>query len=566
MNVTKKELSRLLTEEMKGAHRVPALLFTSPTSSFSENNLDEYEVLPTEPLHTIAGHIKNLYQEMQYHLSREDKKFFLDLVTASFGGKEVKRAVDYRLSLVDVAKSLVAQQKLVPYHPLLLSLLEIQRILYLNESKRSSQLVLRLHNVTFVHAHLATTLFKNTKFLTRRKMFGQYFHAMITHAPQQFRIVSMASSHAENEERLFNFFKTISAKTSNHHPGNVIRNAFVRLQVSSNEQHKSCVLKCNSKISKHADGLTFTNTKFSFEFIKNNSRLYQSHLERIADFLLEEENIWAETADGIEFFDSDEKLLHKRLHHFQSTTLEKELNYVKSCWLKCQAQPEKIPAFLIYDDDGFKQIISTLTTTNPFKKASPKSMSPIHHSSPIKFHAINLNLQSSEQDVHISSPTNENNNDHTNTSNANYSSVCSESQPNDDSLVSTPRKRPVPSVLFQMEEEETSAAADKPKEKPHSYITEKSKTAQVLLRLLTDEEPLISQYAQIRIKFKDDQQQYKEDLKLITAKLEVKLQILYDNLLQKLKELELNHIKTAKNLDLNGNNADYEETCTKILR
>jgi len=592
MSETKKDLTKLLTEEMRGAHRVPALLFTSPTSSLSENNLAEYEVLPTEPLHTIAGHIKNLYQEMQYHLPREDKKTFLDLVAASFGGKDVKRGVDYRLSLVDVTKSLVVQQKLIQYHPLLLSLLEIQRALYLNESKRSSQLVLRLYNVSFVHAHLATTTFKNPKFLTRRKMFGQYFHA-VAHAPRQLRIMSMASAHTENEERLFNFFKTISAKTSNHHPGNVLRNAFVRLQVSSIEQFKSCVLKCDARISKHADGLTFTNTKFSFEFIKNHSRLYQAHLERIADFLLEENNIWMETSDGIEFIDCSEILLQKRLHHFHSYTLEEELEYVKTCWVKCQKVPERIPAFLIYDDDGFKQVISTLKRRpNPFKKDSPESILPIHHSSPIKLHTINLNPITTEDNTNNSHAAVDNNNigdllvgdiddslagdnngielkgnyslDH---SELNSIMSSHQSESINDSLVSTSRKRPVPSVVFTMEEEETAAVAaadERSKKKSFQYTVEKSKTAEVLLRLLPDEEILISQYAQIRKKFKGNQQQYGVDMKLISAKLEVKLQLLYDNLLKKLRDIELTHIKVTKTLDLNGNGTEYEETCSKI--
>ena len=73
---------------------------------------------------------------------------------------------------------------------------------------------------------------KSQKKLTVRKMFGQYHHALTVHAPQQFRIVPISSTNAENEERSFNFLKTISTQTSNHHPDNVISNAFIRAQVS----------------------------------------------------------------------------------------------------------------------------------------------------------------------------------------------------------------------------------------------------------------------------------------------------------------------------------------------
>lgn len=64
-------------------------------------------------------------------------------------------------------------------------------------------------------------------------MFGQYHHILTVHAPQQFRIVTLSSTNAENEERAFNFLKSISTQTSNYHPENVIANAFMRSQVSN---------------------------------------------------------------------------------------------------------------------------------------------------------------------------------------------------------------------------------------------------------------------------------------------------------------------------------------------
>ena len=69
-------------------------------------------------------------------------------------------------------------------------------------------------------------LIGKTKHLTTRKMHGQYYHALIVHAAQQ-----MSSVNAENEERSFNFLKTVRISSSNHHPENVLTNAFIRLQV-----------------------------------------------------------------------------------------------------------------------------------------------------------------------------------------------------------------------------------------------------------------------------------------------------------------------------------------------
>jgi hypothetical protein len=229
MDDKKENLKKMLDDELKGSHSVPALLFSSPFSK--EEVLKTYEVLPAEPLHTIAGHIKNLYTEIQYHLSKDDKKIFLETVNASFGGKEAKRGCDYRLSLVDITQSFVKNNTIEEFRVILTTLLEIQQLLYGDECMRSSKSILKLYNLTFLHALEMKRLLHTPKSLTKRKLYGQYYHALVCHAPQQYRIMSLSSSNAEDEERSFNFLKTISAQTSNHHPANVIANAFIRLQV-----------------------------------------------------------------------------------------------------------------------------------------------------------------------------------------------------------------------------------------------------------------------------------------------------------------------------------------------
>ena len=80
-------------------------------------------------------------------------------MNASFSGKEAKRGCDYRLSLVDVSKMIVEQNILNRFHPLFLTLVEIQGILYNTESKRTSREILRLSNLTFIHAMEMKKLF-----------------------------------------------------------------------------------------------------------------------------------------------------------------------------------------------------------------------------------------------------------------------------------------------------------------------------------------------------------------------------------------------------------------------
>ena len=61
-------------------------------------------------------------------------------------------------------------------------------------------------------------------------MYGKYFHAITKHAAEQYRIISGRASNTEQEERTFNYLKSVSTLTSNHHAENVILNAIVRSQ------------------------------------------------------------------------------------------------------------------------------------------------------------------------------------------------------------------------------------------------------------------------------------------------------------------------------------------------
>ena len=57
---------------LQGVMRVPALLLTHPTQNLSEINLDKYEVVASEPLHDIKGHIINIISELPYILTEGD--------------------------------------------------------------------------------------------------------------------------------------------------------------------------------------------------------------------------------------------------------------------------------------------------------------------------------------------------------------------------------------------------------------------------------------------------------------------------------------------------------------
>lgn len=55
---TKGDLKELLVESLQGKQRVPALLINNPEALLFDFGLDNYEILPCEPLHDIGHHIE----------------------------------------------------------------------------------------------------------------------------------------------------------------------------------------------------------------------------------------------------------------------------------------------------------------------------------------------------------------------------------------------------------------------------------------------------------------------------------------------------------------------------
>ena len=118
-----------------GIQRLPMLMFDRPNSTLEELYLEDYEIVPVEPLHAVNGHIINLYEEIPGHLNRDEKVIFEEAIKTSFAGKESKRGCDYRKSLIDCTSFL--RYKIDPeYHELLQQMCEIQEICYGNELQR----------------------------------------------------------------------------------------------------------------------------------------------------------------------------------------------------------------------------------------------------------------------------------------------------------------------------------------------------------------------------------------------------------------------------------------------
>ena len=74
MDERKASLQKMLEKMLHGMQRVPSLLFSCPQEDLNNVNLGRYELL-MEPMHDIANHIKNVFQEIPHHVSDEIRRY-----------------------------------------------------------------------------------------------------------------------------------------------------------------------------------------------------------------------------------------------------------------------------------------------------------------------------------------------------------------------------------------------------------------------------------------------------------------------------------------------------------
>ena len=352
-----------LTQKLCGVKMVPALLYGNEFKEI-RNILPDYEILPVEPCHDIPGHIKNVYTELPHHLNQTEKEILEHAINTSFAKKDTKRSVDYRKSIIIVTT--YCRGKICSFAQLLLeTLVNIQMLLYAGESKRNQKHIFRLNNQLFLHFMLCKIVIgKTLKVLSFRKFFGSYLHALIPHAGLQIRIVSGMTAFAESEERLFQEAKSITKRTSNNQPGNIMSNIILRSQVEEEfkahvyGEHGESWLKEQSVVSDMYHEMRLEkNTFIKKEFIRKYPQDWQAYLETVSDFIvLGEGTTWQQNTEGVEFLDSENVAAHAMppLHHFRAWNLQQEQIYLQEQWRHCIVNPTTIPSQYInvYDKNG----------------------------------------------------------------------------------------------------------------------------------------------------------------------------------------------------------------------
>ena len=329
----KSRLSQIFVDMLKGVQRVPSLLLLNPSQPISHLNLEHYTVLDSEPLHDLKGHILNLFCELPYILPdtvKENCQARIKLTTS----KEKTTGADLRRCLIEIY--LLLSQRDINNDTLLLlgSLVRISEILYSGYGARNQRQILAMYK----HHELCRELL-NPLHMNRTKMFGNYLHALTSHAPQQYEVLCLRSINTENHERFFGQARRSASLASNRTPENVIFNILLRLQAKRSAGNLlNPIQNSDSQVQRAASNLKqFGGTLFSKSFVSKRNHSLQAHLERISPFLLPGKGVWwLEVDECYQFLDgATDPEYHTEgpeLLHYRSSTLKDVTRRQTDCW------------------------------------------------------------------------------------------------------------------------------------------------------------------------------------------------------------------------------------------
>ena len=134
--IIKQYLRSSANMEMHGIQPTPALLFNTPFASSGEINLSRYKILINAPLYDIPNHIKNIQEEFP-NQEKKKKMYVKNIIAQSFHEKETKNSAGQRKSLL-IIKNWFVQSLKDPFTTnILISLRQIQEMLYLPDKNMS---------------------------------------------------------------------------------------------------------------------------------------------------------------------------------------------------------------------------------------------------------------------------------------------------------------------------------------------------------------------------------------------------------------------------------------------
>ena len=168
---------------------MPTLMMNNPCQSLQSLYLERYTISECEPTHDLKGHIHNLLTEITAHLD-PCMKPECEAIIEQMMKKETKRACDYRHTAILFQMALLKYDDRSPLCIIFKTIVEISEILYGSEDKRTTKSVLRLYNITWLHAMTCAEVMHTPRSMTTEKLFGAYFHALCSVSPRVWRFNS----------------------------------------------------------------------------------------------------------------------------------------------------------------------------------------------------------------------------------------------------------------------------------------------------------------------------------------------------------------------------------------
>ena len=105
-NKTREELLPVFEELRAGINHVTALVQNHPTADIAKNNMECYEIIPTEPLHDLKGHLGNLIEETVAQETGAVQKAIEEVIDTVLS-KDTLRCSDYRKAVIIIYKALL---------------------------------------------------------------------------------------------------------------------------------------------------------------------------------------------------------------------------------------------------------------------------------------------------------------------------------------------------------------------------------------------------------------------------------------------------------------------------
>ena len=318
-----REAQQLHEKALCGRQGLPLLLQDNPYTPLEDLNLENYEIMPVEPLHDVKGVVKKSFEHIpgSIHIVDENIIKIIHSIVHKSGDelfllREKHSAEDLAKSLIDISFDL--QNKFFPHgfsapcgtcgHIFTMSrelkcvkcifvgyyrtLAEIQVHAYKDESKRNAHEVLRLHTLVYLLFYFLQSIsYVHSRFDINDVIRSTWFINTIYYLPLAYEITNLLTINAGRCEDRFKQVKFTTKNLSNnqYQTPELLLNAIRRLEANRHYNHdsisKNKISMFSKKVTSWLKECPPPPVTFTKEFIVENKDI-PSLLWRISNYIV----------------------------------------------------------------------------------------------------------------------------------------------------------------------------------------------------------------------------------------------------------------------------------------